>query len=377
MMKRTLLIATLIAMLMCSCEKQGPNDEPGLPDKPGNEDTLKVSLAVEIDTVGEKIVSFSVITDQSPVELVYIASVAELTDPAEELFLRSDVSREIISEKAAEFTIDDLLMNTPYHLYAAVKYQDVYSIVKSVDFTTLPNQAEVGELSIKVLSVTDHSYKFEFSTRDDQYYRWITESKLLINSQNKTPYDYVCEFGIFSQGPITVDWVNGEWFCANNTPIKQADVGPDQDYVIYAIRWDLDAGYPLGDVIVATLHTEKAKEGIGTVDVELLEVKAAEVKVKFTPSDEIESYMSIVLPIADVEEGDNEHGGDSFHIYIIEYAETQWYCHRKKGIVEMSFNEVTGTHRPFYPNEEYVILTLAYDKEGGKQIIRKHFTPKE
>ena len=52
-MKRTLLIATLIAMLLGSCKKQGPNDEPGLPDKPGNEDTIRVSLALEIDTVGE------------------------------------------------------------------------------------------------------------------------------------------------------------------------------------------------------------------------------------------------------------------------------------------------------------------------------------
>lgn len=376
-MKRTLLIATLIAMLLGSCKKQGPNDEPGLPDKPGNEDTIRVSLALEIDTVGEKIVSFSVITDQSPVEVVYIASVAELSDPAEELFLRSDVSREIISEKAAEFTIDDLLMDTPYHLYAAVKYQDVYSSVKSVDFTTLPNQAEVGELSIKVLEVTDHSYKFEFSTRDDQYYRWITESQLLINSQSKDPYDYVCEFGIPSQGPITVDWVNGEWFYGPTGPIKQADVGPDQDYVIYAIRWDFDMGYPLGDVIVATLHTEKAKEGVGAVDVELLDVKAAEVKVKFTPSDEIENYMSIVLPIADVEDADNEYGGDSFLINVIEYAETQWYCSRKEGIVEMSFTYVTGTFHDFYVNEEYVILTLAYDKDGGKQIIRTHFIPLE
>ena len=51
MMKRTLLIATLIAMLLGSCKKQGPTDEPGLPDKPGNEDTIRVSLALEIDTV--------------------------------------------------------------------------------------------------------------------------------------------------------------------------------------------------------------------------------------------------------------------------------------------------------------------------------------
>ena len=78
-----------------------------------------------------------------------------------------------------------------------------------------------------------------------------------------------------------------------------------------------------------------------------------------------------------VEDADNEYGGDSFLINIIEYAETQWYCSRKEGIVEMSFTYVTGTFQDFYTNEEYVILTLAYDKDGGKQIIRTHFIPLE
>ena len=43
----------------------------------------------------------------------------------------------------------------------------------------------------------------------------------------------------------------------------------------------------------------------------------------------------------------------------------------------MSFTYVTGTFQDFYVNEEYVILTLAYDKDGGKQIIRTHFIPLE
>ena len=129
---------------------------------------------------------------------------------------------------------------------------------------------------IEVLEVGSTSFKFRINAEPDQYWRCSVVDKRVYNQSN--PGAWVVNYGFMLSGPLTFDWVNGEY--CEYVPSLEMKVTSSTDYLIIAALMDYSEGKEnslLGGVEIVEVRTKAESVGNGTVAITMKQINVNDV----------------------------------------------------------------------------------------------------
>ena len=149
---------------------------------------------------------------------------------------------------------------------------------------TVPKGDDEGaKRLIDVLDVTSTSFKFNINAEADQYWRCSIVDKRVYSQVTSNPGAWVINYGFMLQGPLTINWVDGQMF--EYVPGYQMSVSPSTTYLVLAALMDYSEGREnslLSGVEIVEITTPTEAAGTGEVDFEIKEIGVNEVTLSCT-----------------------------------------------------------------------------------------------
>ena len=238
--------------------------------------------------------------------------------------------------------------------------------------TSVPSGDGSGEKLLELLETTSSSFKFRVNATEGQYWRCSVVAKTIYSMTESNPGAWVLTYGFLMNGPMTINWVNGEQFI----PGYVAEVGPSMDYLIFAVLVDSETGYDMqSGVEVLELRTDDIVSSDESVDIAINNITAHSVTYTCTPTTGVDYYRTCVLKTELVEEAEETYAKygyasfDAFMTYLVESTASE---------SRMFWEATTVEWSGLWYNYPYTVCTLVVDKNGGKSIQTLDFhTPSE
>ena len=179
----------------------------------------------------------------------------------------------------AYVTVD--VVNGYYAIYMMLTYLE-NGVEKSIQayYNGIMSNASVpagddtgSDKLIEVLEVGSTSFKFKINAEPGQYWRCSVVDKRVYDQTASNPGAWVVTYGFMLEGPLTLNWVNGEY--CEYVPGYLMNVSSATDYVILAALMDYSEGQEnslLGGVEIVQIRTKAEAAGTATATIEVLEV---------------------------------------------------------------------------------------------------------
>ena len=144
---------------------------------------------------------------------------------------------------------------------------------------TVPKGDDEGaKRLIDVLDVTPTSFKFNINAEADQYWRCSIVDKRVYSQVTSNPGAWVINYGFMLQGPLTINWVDGQMF--EYVQGYQMSVSPSTTYLVLVALMDYSEGREnslLSGVEIVEITTPAEAAGTGEVDFSIKEIGVNEV----------------------------------------------------------------------------------------------------
>jgi hypothetical protein len=347
------LLFSALFVVGCSSdvtETDKPGPEPG-PDDPTPTEKPEITLTqtevtyetltFEVTTTVAGTLGYAVVAegyDAPKIDELYTLNSAEVKD-------------------RLSITISDLNDNTNYTLYAVLRAGSQQSTPKTLKFTT-PDDGVANPIVIH--SATYDTISFSINIPGSYVFQCIDKAYLEYN--NLTPEDYISAtgIGIPSQGPISIDWMDGGVYGSYDMRVRE-----DSDY--YVIAAIADGQTVVGDIFYKTTHTPKRPVSTAGLTTELTDITSTSVKIKTTPDSNVVDYFILVRDKA-WSDSIVAGYGESMLATLVSYPSSgSWNL--------TSANEAVWSG--LEPNTEYVCHILVNDNKGAQALSLVPFTTLE
>ena len=270
------------------------------------------------------------------------------------------------------------VLNGYYSLYFEFTY-DVEGTQHSVcgyyngpmSGTSVPGDDNENRKLLELLDVSSSSFSFRINAPEGQYWRCAVAEKIVYNSSNPNPGAWVLNYGFLFEGPMEIDWRNGEEFI----PGYMMNVSPNTDYIILAVLVDSETGYDMqSGVEIIEVKTEPMAAGTGVVDVEITNIGANDVTFYCTMGEGVSKYLVTIYREDQVE--DARQNWSDYTSYGINSFEDMMYL--------LITTASTPRARTFYESTEvnwgdlwyatpHYICIMVEDANGGASLILEPF----
>ena len=169
---------------------------------------------------------------------------------------------------------------------------------------------------IEVVEVGSTSFKFKINAEPGQYWRCSVVDKRVYDQTASNPGAWVVTYGFMLEGPLTLNWVNGEY--CEYVPGYLMNVSSATDYVILAALMDYSEGQEnslLGGVEIVQIRTKAEAAGTATATIKVLEVGRNDATISCLFGDDVWCCYVAMMETAnldDVRELYPEAGYNSF-----------------------------------------------------------------
>lgn len=237
--------------------------------------------------------------------------------------------------------------------------------------TSVPG-SDTDKRLIELLDVSSSSFSFRVNAESGQYWRCAVAETIVYNSNgNPNPGAWVMTYGFLYEGPMEINWKNGEEFIPGYT----MNVSPNTDYVILAVLVDSETGYDMqSGVEVVEVKTEPVTAGSGVVDVEIKSVGSNDVTFYCTKGESVAKYLVTIYREDQVE--DARQNWMQYTSYGINSFEDMMYLLISTGSSPRArtFHESTEVvwDGLWYATPHYVCV-MVEDVNGGVSLVLEPF----
>lgn len=259
-------------------------------------------------------------------------------------------------------TISNLNDNTNYTLYAILRASkdNNLSAPKNWKFTTLDDGVANP---ITIDNVGYEEATFTISLPGNIMFQCI--DKAYLTHMGLTPEAYISTegIGIVTNGPLTVEWVNGGQYGPYEMRMRAGS-----EYYVIAAQCD-DASIPniIGEIYIksfSTLHKPTTTAGVTT---EITNVDSTSVTIKTTPDSDVAQYYVYVDSASQLHMIMDDYGFDLFLSTVLKQVVTYG-----NGWTLTAANEATWGN--LTPNFEYSIALIVEDNKGAQSVSLIDFT---
>ena len=269
-------------------------------------------------------------------------------------------SKEI--EGTENITISNLNDNTNYTLYAILRASKDgnLSAPKNWKFTTLDDGVANP---ITIDNVGYEEATFTISLPGKIIFQCIDKAYLTHNQI--TPEEYISEpgIGIITNGPLTVEWVNGGQYGPYEMRMRAGS-----EYYVIAAQCD-NASTPniIGEIYLKSFSTPHKPTTTAGVTTEITNVDSTSVTIKTTPDSDVAQYYVYVDSASQLHMIMDDYDFDIFLSTVLKQVVTYG-----NGWTLTAANEATWDN--LTPNFEYSIALIVEDKKGAKNASLIDFT---
>lgn len=346
---------TLCATILGILSLVGCTDDTNDPQTPsgGGDVTPEITLS-EVNTTPDSI-TFKVETNVAGT-IGYAVSPDGYKAPAADTWFTAN-SKEISG--TTEVTLSGLNDDTNYTLYVILRAKDSgkLSAPKSLKFST-PDDGVANPIT--VFNTTYSTITFSIDIQGSYVYQCI--DKAYLNYNNLTIEEYIQKpgIGIKAQGPIEVEWVDGQEFGAYVMHVRE-----DSEYYVVAAITD---GQNITDKIYyRETRTPKRPQSSAGLTTELKDITATSVNIITTPDSSVTSYYVLVRDKA-WSDGIVEGYGESMLGQLLKWATSGAW-------ILTDANEAVWSG--LLPETEYICHVLVVDNKGAEALSLIPFTTSE
>ena len=249
-----------------------------------------------------------------------------------------------------QITLSGLNDATNYTLYVILRAKDSgkLSAPKTLKFST-PDDGIANPIT--VLNTTYTTIKFSIDIQGSYVYQCIDEAYLNYNNLTIEEYIQMPGIGINGQGPMEIEWVDGQQFGAYTMHVRE----DSQYYVVAAIT----SGQTItNQIYYRETRTPKRPQSSAGLTTELKDITATSVTVKTTPDSSVTSYYVYVRDKA-WSDGIVAGYGESMLATLVKYPNAgAWNL--------TAANEAVWGD--LLPDTEYICHVLVVDNKGAEAL---------
>ena len=340
---------TLCATILGIISLVGCTDDTTTPQKPSNGgggDGATPELTLSLVTTTPDSVTFEVTTNVEGTIGYAVAPEGYKAPNADTWFTAN--SAEVSG--TSEITLSGLNDDTNYTLYVMLRAKDSgkLSAPKTLKFTT-PDDGVANPIT--VLNTTYTTIKFSIDIQGSYVYQCIDEAYLNYNNLTIEEYIQMPGIGINGQGPMEIEWVDGQQFGAYTMHVRE----DSQYYVVAAIT----SGQTItNQIYYRETRTPKRPQSSAGLTTELKDITATSVTVKTTPDSSVTSYYVYVRDKA-WSDGIVAGYGESMLATLVKYPNAgAWNL--------TAANEAVWGD--LLPDTEYICHVLVVDNKGAEAL---------
>lgn len=339
-----LLITPPLAGSGCS---DGPDDKPVNPE-----------IKIEAGQSAPTSVSFTLSASDAD-QMAYLIAQSDGIAPVSTAEAAFTVGKVIDGSAATPITVDELMSETAYTIYAAARSGERYSELRTLEVTTIERPAMLSFVSS---TKTGFTYRVEGIADDETFFHMYLEKwaydDLCEQYQEQMGEDFdknlmlqntLADYGLEATGPQDITWQAGD-----ENPLRggSATIVGGKDYYAIVSRVDPEAGVWVGNAEEIAFKTEPAGASSAMIDIVIEQLTTEQVVTRIDPDPSIRFFFYHLFRKAVVDAYIEQFGQESFENYIYEngYAAEESYTDRWAFSV---------------PGESYVLAVLAVDKEGN------------
>ena len=338
---------TLCATIFGILSLVGCTDDTTTPQTPsgGGSATPEISLS-EVSTAPNSI-TFEVVANVAGTIGYAVAPEGYKAPNADTWFTAN--SADVVAG-STEVTLSGLNDDTNYTLYVMLRSKDSgqLSAPKTLKFTT-PDDGIANPIT--VLNTTYTTIKFSIDIQGSYVYQCIDEAYLNYNNLTIEEYIQMPGIGINGQGPMEIEWVDGQQFGAYTMHVRE----DSEYYVVVAITSGQDI---TNQIYYRETRTPKRPQSSAGLTTELKDITATSVTIKTTPDSSVTSYYVYVRDKA-WSDGIVAGYGESMLATLVKYPNAgAWNL--------TAANEAVWGD--LLPNTEYICHVLVVDNKGAEAL---------
>lgn len=258
-----------------------------------------------------------------------------------------------------QITLSGLNDDTNYTLYVILRAKDSgkLSAPKTLKFST-PDDGVANPIT--VFNTTYTTITFSIDIQGSYVYQCIDKAYLNYNNLTIEEYIQTPGIGINAQGPIEIEWVDGQEFGAYVMHVRE----DSEYYVVAAITNGQDI---TNQIYYRETRTPKRPQSSAGLTTELTDITATSVNIKTTPDSSVASYYILVRDKA-WSDGIVEGYGESMLATLVKYPTAgSWVL---TGANEAVWGDLM-------PETEYICHVLVVDNKGAEALSLIPFTTSE
>ena len=338
---------TLCATIFGILSLVGCTDDTTTPQTPsgGGSATPEISLS-EVSTAPNSI-TFEVVANVAGTIGYAVAPEGYKAPNADTWFTAN--SADVVAG-STEVTLSGLNDDTNYTLYVMLRSKDSgqLSAPKTLKFTT-PDDGIANPIT--VLNTTYTTIKFSIDIQGSYVYQCIDKAYLNYNNLTIEEYIQMPGIGINGQGPMEIEWVDGQQFGAYTMHVRE----DSEYYVVVAITSGQDI---TNQIYYRETRTPKRPQSSAGLTTELKDITATSVTIKTTPDSSVTSYYVYVRDKA-WSDGIVAGYGESMLATLVKYPNAgAWNL--------TAANEAVWGD--LLPNTEYICHVLVVDNKGAEAL---------
>ncbi len=258
-----------------------------------------------------------------------------------------------------QITLSGLNDDTNYTLYVILRAKDSgkLSAPKTLKFST-PDDGVANPIT--VFNTTYTTITFSIDIQGSYVYQCIDKAYLNFNNLTIEEYIQTPGIGINAQGPIEIEWVDGQEFGAYVMHVRE----DSEYYVVAAITNGQDI---TNQIYYRETRTPKRPQSSAGLTTELKDITATSVNITTTPDSSVASYYVLVRDKA-WSDGIVEGYGESMLATLVKYPTAgSWVL---TGANEAVWGDLM-------PETEYICHVLVVDNKGAEALSLIPFTTSE
>ena len=258
-----------------------------------------------------------------------------------------------------QITLSGLNDDTNYTLYVILRAKDSgkLSAPKTLKFST-PDDGVANPIT--VFNTTYTTITFSIDIQGSYVYQCIDKAYLNFNNLTIEEYIQTPGIGINAQGPIEIEWVDGQEFGAYVMHVRE----DSEYYVVAAITNGQDI---TNQIYYRETRTPKRPQSSAGLTTELTDITATSVNIKTTPDSSVASYYVLVRDKA-WSDGIVAGYGESMLATLVKYPTAGSWV-------------LTGANEAVWgglmPETEYICHVLVVDNKGAEALSLIPFTTSE
>ena len=337
---------TLCATIFGILSLVGCTDDTTTPQTPSGGDGVTPEITLSEVSTTPASITFEVTTNVTGTIGYAVAAEGYKAPNADTWFTAN--SAEISGTQ--QITLSGLNDATNYTLYVILRAKDSgkLSAPKTLKFST-PDDGIANPIT--VLNTTYTTIKFSIDIQGSYVYQCIDEAYLNYNNLTIEEYIQMPGIGINGQGPMEIEWVDGQQFGAYTMHVRE----DSQYYVVAAIT----SGQTItNQIYYRETRTPKRPQSSAGLTTELKDITATSVTVKTTPDSSVTSYYVYVRDKA-WSDGIVAGYGESMLATLVKYPNAgAWNL--------TAANEAVWGD--LLPDTEYICHVLVVDNKGAEAL---------